>query len=74
MYIYYGDKVTALAIRRKVRQQVFAINICQFEGILMAKFSYLFLLATRVHNWIKLHSYVEKHKFAKTTFYWPTCI
>ena len=30
-----GD--AALAIRKKVRQKVFAFNICQFEGISMAK-------------------------------------
>ena len=37
------------------------------------KFSCLFLLAARVHDWIILHSYVEKQIFAKKTFYWPTC-
>ena len=34
LYLY---KSTALAIRKKIRQQVFAVDICQFEGILMAK-------------------------------------
>ena len=38
------------------------------------KFSCLFLLAARVHDWIILHSYVGKHIFGKKTFYWPTCI
>ena len=38
------------------------------------KFSCLFLLAARVHDWIILHSYVENHIFGKKTFYWPNCI
>ena len=28
---------SALVIRKKVRQQVFAVDICQFEGISMGK-------------------------------------
>ena len=33
-----GDNAfPALAIRKKVQQQVFAVVICQFEGILTAK-------------------------------------
>ena len=44
------------------------------RGFQWQKFSYLFILAACVHNWIILHSYVEKHIFGKKTFYWPTCI
>ena len=29
----FEENVAALAIRKKVRQQVFAVDICQFEGI-----------------------------------------
>ena len=29
--------LSALAIRKKVQQQVFAVDICQFEGISTAK-------------------------------------
>ena len=38
------------------------------------KFSCLFLLVAHVHDWIILHSYVEKHIFGKKTFYWPAWI
>ena len=36
-YEHFHKLSTALAIREKVRQELFTVNICQFEGISTAK-------------------------------------
>ena len=63
-----------LQLGKKFDSKFLLLMFASSKAFWWQKFSCLFLLAACVHDWIILHSYVEKHIFGKKTFYWPTCI
>ena len=64
----------SLQLGKNLNTKFFSSTFASSKAFQQQTFSCLFLLAACVHDWIILHSYVEKHIFGRKTFYWPTCI